>query len=105
MIPRLRVSNTRLAQAASGCAPSVEVLPISDVAANKAECGNTTRMYGPSSLAGNDSTAYALYQRNDSFTAIKVRGQSSYLKCNTNWLFMRFHPVGLFSMELCQGHE
>ncbi|KOX68181.1 hypothetical protein WN51_06075 [Melipona quadrifasciata] len=31
VIPRLRVSNTRLAQAASGCAPSVEVLPISDV--------------------------------------------------------------------------
>ncbi|KOX70236.1 hypothetical protein WN51_05514 [Melipona quadrifasciata] len=30
-IPRLRVSNTRLAQAASGCAPSVDVLPISDV--------------------------------------------------------------------------
>ncbi|KOX81313.1 hypothetical protein WN51_12301 [Melipona quadrifasciata] len=30
-IPQIRVSNTRLAQAASGCAPSVEVLPISDV--------------------------------------------------------------------------
>ncbi|KOX81021.1 hypothetical protein WN51_05708 [Melipona quadrifasciata] len=30
-IPQLRVSNTRLAQAASGCAPSVEVLPISNV--------------------------------------------------------------------------
>ncbi|KOX78702.1 hypothetical protein WN51_07563 [Melipona quadrifasciata] len=30
-IPQLRVSNTRLAQAASGCAPSAEVLPISDV--------------------------------------------------------------------------
>ncbi|KOX70810.1 hypothetical protein WN51_02234 [Melipona quadrifasciata] len=41
-----------LAQAASDCAPSVEVLPISDVAANKAECGNTARMHGPSSLAG-----------------------------------------------------
>ncbi|KOX73874.1 hypothetical protein WN51_13952 [Melipona quadrifasciata] len=40
------------AQAASGCAPSVEVLPISDVAANKAECGNTARMHGPSSLVG-----------------------------------------------------
>ncbi|KOX71900.1 hypothetical protein WN51_03045 [Melipona quadrifasciata] len=51
-IPRLRVSNTRLAQAASGCAPSVEVLPISNVAANKAECGNTAKMHGPSSLAG-----------------------------------------------------
>ncbi|KOX68360.1 hypothetical protein WN51_07124 [Melipona quadrifasciata] len=30
-IPRIRVSNTRLAQAASGCAPSVDVLPIFDV--------------------------------------------------------------------------
>ncbi|KOX76773.1 hypothetical protein WN51_11197 [Melipona quadrifasciata] len=29
-IPQIRVSNTRLAQAASGCAPSVDVLPISD---------------------------------------------------------------------------
>ncbi|KOX76299.1 5-hydroxytryptamine receptor 1 [Melipona quadrifasciata] len=36
-IPRLRVSNTRLAQAASGCAPSVEVLPIFDV--KQAACG------------------------------------------------------------------
>ncbi|KOX73908.1 hypothetical protein WN51_13986 [Melipona quadrifasciata] len=41
-----------LAQAASGCAPSVEVLPICDVAANKAKCGNTAKMHGPSSLAG-----------------------------------------------------
>ncbi|KOX81311.1 hypothetical protein WN51_12299 [Melipona quadrifasciata] len=30
-IPQIRVSNTRLAQAASGCAPSVDVLPIFDV--------------------------------------------------------------------------
>ncbi|KOX80136.1 hypothetical protein WN51_08312 [Melipona quadrifasciata] len=30
-IPQTRVSNTRLAQAASGCAPSVDVLPIFDV--------------------------------------------------------------------------
>ncbi|KOX74040.1 hypothetical protein WN51_14120 [Melipona quadrifasciata] len=45
-IPRLRVSNTRPAQAASGCAPSVEVLLICDVAANKAECGNTARRGG-----------------------------------------------------------
>ncbi|KOX74314.1 Fatty acyl-CoA reductase 1 [Melipona quadrifasciata] len=30
-IPPIRVSNTRLAQAASGCAPSVHVLPIFDV--------------------------------------------------------------------------
>ncbi|KOX73913.1 hypothetical protein WN51_13991 [Melipona quadrifasciata] len=51
-IPRLRVSNTRLAQAASGCAPSVEVLPICDVAANKAKCGNTAKMRAPTSLAG-----------------------------------------------------
>ncbi|KOX74079.1 hypothetical protein WN51_14159 [Melipona quadrifasciata] len=30
-IPQIRVSNTRLAQAANGCAPSVDVLPIFDV--------------------------------------------------------------------------
>ncbi|KOX70809.1 hypothetical protein WN51_02233 [Melipona quadrifasciata] len=41
----------RETQAASGCAPSVEVLPISDVAANKAECGNTAKMRAPTSLA------------------------------------------------------
>ncbi|KOX72367.1 hypothetical protein WN51_01466 [Melipona quadrifasciata] len=41
MIPRLRVSNTRLAQAASGCAPSVEVLPIFDV--KQAACGTPAR--------------------------------------------------------------
>ncbi|KOX73962.1 hypothetical protein WN51_14040 [Melipona quadrifasciata] len=40
------------AQAASGCAPSVEVLPICDVAANKAKCGNTAKMRAPTSLAG-----------------------------------------------------
>ncbi|KAK1130296.1 hypothetical protein K0M31_018433, partial [Melipona bicolor] len=49
-IPRLRVSNTRLAQVASGCAPSVEVLPISDVKQNR--CGNTARMDGRPALAG-----------------------------------------------------
>ncbi|KOX70104.1 hypothetical protein WN51_04844 [Melipona quadrifasciata] len=41
-IPRLRVSNTRLAQAASGCAPSVEVLPISDVKQSSVQ--NSARM-------------------------------------------------------------
>ncbi|KOX78646.1 hypothetical protein WN51_07507 [Melipona quadrifasciata] len=55
-IPQLRVSNTRLAQAASGCAPSAEVLPISDVKQKQSAAtplgGNTARMHGPSSLAG-----------------------------------------------------
>ncbi|KOX70738.1 hypothetical protein WN51_02162 [Melipona quadrifasciata] len=50
-IPRLRVSNTRLAQAASDCAPSVEVLPISDVK-QKNRCGNTAKMHASTSLAG-----------------------------------------------------
>ncbi|KOX79765.1 hypothetical protein WN51_11375 [Melipona quadrifasciata] len=36
---------------------SVEVLPISDVAANKAECGNTAKMRAPTSLAGSYDTS------------------------------------------------
>ncbi|KAK1129800.1 hypothetical protein K0M31_019509 [Melipona bicolor] len=43
-IPRLRVSNTQLAQAAGGCAPSVEVLPIFDV--KQAACGTPLGMGG-----------------------------------------------------------
>ncbi|KAK1132604.1 hypothetical protein K0M31_013989, partial [Melipona bicolor] len=47
-IPRLRDSNTRLAQAASGCAPSVEVLPISDV--KQAECGTPLGWWNPARM-------------------------------------------------------
>ncbi|KAK1132836.1 hypothetical protein K0M31_014206 [Melipona bicolor] len=46
-IPRLRDSNTRLAQAASGCAPSIEVLPIFDVKQNSVR--NSARMGGQTS--------------------------------------------------------
>ncbi|KOX69292.1 hypothetical protein WN51_04329 [Melipona quadrifasciata] len=45
-IPQIRVSNTRLAQAASGCAPSVDVLPIFDVKQQSAR--NPARMGGTS---------------------------------------------------------
>ncbi|KOX74073.1 hypothetical protein WN51_14153 [Melipona quadrifasciata] len=43
-IPQIRVSNTRLAQAASGCAPSVDVLPIFDV--KQQSVRNAARMGG-----------------------------------------------------------
>ncbi|KOX80135.1 hypothetical protein WN51_08311 [Melipona quadrifasciata] len=43
-IPQIRVSNTRLAQAASGCAPSVDVLPIFDV--KQQSVRNPARMGG-----------------------------------------------------------
>ncbi|KOX78832.1 hypothetical protein WN51_08591 [Melipona quadrifasciata] len=48
-IPQIRVSNTRLAQAASGCAPSVDVLPIFDV--KQQSVWNPARM-GATSLVG-----------------------------------------------------
>ncbi|KOX74075.1 hypothetical protein WN51_14155 [Melipona quadrifasciata] len=48
-IPQIRVSNTRLAQAASGCAPSVDVLPIFDV--KQQSVRNPARM-GGTSLSG-----------------------------------------------------
>ncbi|KOX70431.1 hypothetical protein WN51_04834 [Melipona quadrifasciata] len=48
-IPQIRVSNTRLAQAASGCAPSVDVLPIFDV--KQQSVRNPARMGGPTSLS------------------------------------------------------
>ncbi|KOX81319.1 hypothetical protein WN51_12307 [Melipona quadrifasciata] len=44
-IPQIRVSNTRLAQAASGCAPSVDVLPIFDVKQQTVQ--NPARMGAP----------------------------------------------------------
>ncbi|KOX80302.1 hypothetical protein WN51_08479 [Melipona quadrifasciata] len=43
-IPQIRVSNTRLAQAAGGCAPSVDVLPIFDV--KQQSVRNPARMMG-----------------------------------------------------------
>ncbi|KOX72279.1 hypothetical protein WN51_03261 [Melipona quadrifasciata] len=50
-VPQIRVSNTRLAQAASGCAPSVDVLPIFDVkqqsVRNPARMGATSKIYSP----------------------------------------------------------
>ncbi|KOX68296.1 hypothetical protein WN51_07036 [Melipona quadrifasciata] len=49
-IPQIRVSNTRLAQAASGCAPSVDVLPIFDV--KQQSVRNPARMGGPAFLVG-----------------------------------------------------
>ncbi|KOX74076.1 hypothetical protein WN51_14156 [Melipona quadrifasciata] len=54
-IPQIRVSNTRLAQAASGCAPSVDVLPIFDVkqqsVRNAARMGeNQPSVWGKESL-------------------------------------------------------
>ncbi|KOX76780.1 hypothetical protein WN51_11204 [Melipona quadrifasciata] len=50
-IPQIRVSNTRLAQAASGCAPSVDVLPIFDV--KQQSVRNPARMgYEPPALVG-----------------------------------------------------
>ncbi|KOX75264.1 hypothetical protein WN51_13305 [Melipona quadrifasciata] len=48
-IPQIRVSNTRLAQAASGCAPSVDVLPIFDV---KQQSGGTPLGMGGPALVG-----------------------------------------------------
>ncbi|KOX72043.1 Glutamate receptor, ionotropic kainate 2 [Melipona quadrifasciata] len=51
----LKTGRNNPEQAASGCAPSVEVLPISDV--NKAECGNTAKMHAPTSLAGSYDTS------------------------------------------------
>ncbi|KAK1137900.1 hypothetical protein K0M31_002394 [Melipona bicolor] len=51
MIPQILVSNTRLAQAASGCAPSVDALPIFDV--KQQSVRNPARMGGcPTSLVG-----------------------------------------------------
>ncbi|KOX71841.1 hypothetical protein WN51_02986 [Melipona quadrifasciata] len=49
-IPQIRVSNTRLAQAASGCAPSVDVLPIFDV--KQQSVRNPARGWVPTSLVG-----------------------------------------------------
>ncbi|KOX73432.1 hypothetical protein WN51_14478 [Melipona quadrifasciata] len=46
-ITQIRVSNTRLAQAASGCAPSVDVLPIFDV--KQQSVRNPARMGEPAS--------------------------------------------------------
>ncbi|KOX77211.1 hypothetical protein WN51_10301 [Melipona quadrifasciata] len=48
-IPQIRVSNTRLAQTASGCAPSVDVLPIFDV--KQQSVRNPARM-GANQLVG-----------------------------------------------------
>ncbi|KOX70100.1 hypothetical protein WN51_04840 [Melipona quadrifasciata] len=49
-IPQIRVSNTRLAQAASGCAPSVDVLPIFDV--KQQSVRNPARMGDQSPILG-----------------------------------------------------
>ncbi|KOX80140.1 hypothetical protein WN51_08316 [Melipona quadrifasciata] len=49
-IPQIRVSNTRLAQAASDCAPSVDVLPIFDV--KQQSVRNPARMGANHSLVG-----------------------------------------------------
>ncbi|KOX73217.1 hypothetical protein WN51_00328 [Melipona quadrifasciata] len=76
MIPQLRVSNLRLVDAASGCAPSVEVLPISDVAANKAECGNTAKMRAPTSLAGSVWVASDLWPQSCTFENKETFGSS-----------------------------
>ncbi|KOX68866.1 hypothetical protein WN51_06264 [Melipona quadrifasciata] len=54
-IPQIRVSNTRLAsQAASGCAPSVDVLPIFDV--KQQSVRNSARMGGAITSLGESET-------------------------------------------------
>ncbi|KOX73219.1 hypothetical protein WN51_00330 [Melipona quadrifasciata] len=103
--PRLRVSNTRLAQAASGCAPSVEVLPISDVAANKAECGNTAKMRAPTSLAGSyDTSVWAGQLLRDIITVYRLKVSKACLteeECNTPR--MKRHSGVISKLQRCEA--
>ncbi|KOX74071.1 hypothetical protein WN51_14151 [Melipona quadrifasciata] len=80
-IPQILVSNTRLAQAASGCAPSVDVLPIFDV--KQQSMRNPARMGANQSLAGScnnkrlGSLTYRKYE-NQGIEGLLILNQPSF---------------------------
>ncbi|KOX77875.1 hypothetical protein WN51_05761 [Melipona quadrifasciata] len=65
-IPQIRVSNTRLAQTASGCAPSVDVLPIFDV--------KQQSVRNPARMGANQPSRFS-YNKRLGFEGLQVNAQ------------------------------
>ncbi|KOX71820.1 hypothetical protein WN51_03631 [Melipona quadrifasciata] len=86
-IPQVRVSNTRLAQAASGCAPSVDVLPIFDV--------KQQSVRNPARMGANQPSRFSYNNKRLGTTHLETDTQARFLEYTTLQRSSRFHGTRL----------